>query len=111
MFSQSNLVQPILTPRFAISCDQTLMRSLATLASERKLNIQTHISENVKEIAFVKEKYNMSYASVYDSVGILTPKVKDTYICFFHVLINFYKSTDHTSAWRLPYRRRAKTTQ
>lgn len=55
------------------------MRGLADLAIERNIHIQTHISENVKEVALVKKMYNMGYADVYDSVGILTSKVKPVY--------------------------------
>ena len=68
------LVQPIITPRFAISCTSDLMRSLANLAaSDPTLRIQTHISENPKEIAFTKELYPDSdtYAGVYDDHGLL----------------------------------------
>lgn len=79
---QSNLVQPIITPRFALSCDQTLMKFLGDLASSKKLHIQTHVSENLKEVDAVKAKYNMSYAQFYDSMGILTPKVNVTLLIF-----------------------------
>src|ERR1700742_5205340 len=48
------LVQPILTPRFAISCTPTLLSSHVKLAaSDLSLAIQTHLSENKSEIAMV----------------------------------------------------------
>lgn len=68
------LVQPILTPRFAISCSSPLLKSLGTLASsDPSLRIQTHISENPSEIAFTKELFSgcTTYAGVYDSFGLL----------------------------------------
>ena len=68
------LVQPILTPRFAISCTPDLMSSLGELASsDPTLHIQTHISENPNEIAYTKELYpnSKTYAGVYDDHGLL----------------------------------------
>lgn len=68
------LVQPILTPRFAISTTRDLLTSLGQLAAaDSSLRIQTHISENLKEIEFTKELYpqSTSYAGVYDDHGLL----------------------------------------
>lgn len=68
------LVQPILTPRFAISCTADLMTSLGQLAaSDPSLRIQTHISENPREVAFTKELYpeSATYAAVYNDHGLL----------------------------------------
>ncbi|KZT71294.1 Metallo-dependent hydrolase [Daedalea quercina L-15889] len=85
------LVQPILTPRFAISCTPDLLSSLGTLArSDPQLAIQTHISENANEIAHTKklfpteilpnpppgageasERARGTYAGVYDAYGLL----------------------------------------
>ncbi|KAG5644224.1 hypothetical protein DXG03_008819 [Asterophora parasitica] len=69
-----HLVQPILTPRFAISCTSELLTSLGKLAAlDTSLHIQTHISENKAEIAFTKELFPDAphYAGVYDSFGLL----------------------------------------
>lgn len=69
-----DLVQPILTPRFAISCSPSLLSSLGDLAStDPSLHIQTHISENKAEVAFVRELFPTAknYADVYDSFGLL----------------------------------------
>ncbi|KAF8882424.1 hypothetical protein BD779DRAFT_1612446 [Infundibulicybe gibba] len=68
------LVHPIITPRFAISCTPTLLKGLGALAaSDHTLAIQTHISENPAEIAFVKSLFPecSTYADVYDSFGLL----------------------------------------
>ena len=48
-------VSPILTPRFTPSCTDELMGWLGALASERGLYVQSHLSENRGEIAWVKE--------------------------------------------------------
>ena len=48
-------VRPILTPRFTPSCSDRLMRWLGDLAKESDLPVQSHLSENRSEIAWVKE--------------------------------------------------------
>ena len=48
-------VKPILTPRFTPSCTDGLMDFLGKLAAERGHPIQSHLSENTGEIAWVKE--------------------------------------------------------
>jgi guanine deaminase len=68
------LVQPIVTPRFAISCTPELMSGLGDLAAKHNLLIQTHVSENLDEISFVKELHPESedYIDVYDKAGLIT---------------------------------------
>ena len=68
------LVQPILTPRFALSCSPDLLTRLHALAaSEPTLRIQTHISENETEIVETLKIFSeaKSYADVYDMYGLL----------------------------------------
>lgn len=48
-------IRPILTPRFIPSCSDELFRGLAELQKERALPLQSHLSENKKEIAWVRE--------------------------------------------------------
>ncbi|XP_068894060.1 guanine deaminase [Tenebrio molitor] len=69
------LLQPIITPRFALSVDMELMKKLGAIAKEQDLHIQTHISENKDEVKMVHELYdNKSYADVYNEANLLTPK-------------------------------------
>ncbi len=70
---QEPLVQPMLTPRFAISCSSPLLASLGLASSDASLRIQTHISENRSEIEFTRQLFPecTSYADVYDSFGLL----------------------------------------
>lgn len=68
------LVQPIVTPRFAISCSDNLMKGLGQFcATNNNLAIQTHCSENQTEIAFTKSLYQntLSYTAVYAHFGLL----------------------------------------
>ncbi|XP_034243166.1 guanine deaminase isoform X3 [Thrips palmi] len=74
---QNSLVQPVITPRFAISCDMDLMKRLGDIARTKDLHIQTHISENIGEVEAVRGLYQQcsNYADVYDKAGLLTKKV------------------------------------
>ena len=59
---------PILTPRFIPSCSDDLMRGLGKMSAERGLRIQSHLSENQSEVAWVKELVpeSTSYANAYE---------------------------------------------
>ncbi len=65
---QFHHIKPILTPRFTPSCTDALMAWLGRTAAERGLYIQSHLSENDREIAWVRElhpdcqRYWESYA-------------------------------------------------
>ena len=70
------LIAPILTPRFAPSCLSSTLSTLGDLAKAQDLRIQTHISENLNELELVKSMFpeQNSYAEVYDTHGLLTPR-------------------------------------
>jgi guanine deaminase len=63
---------PILTPRFAPSCSDALLRGLGALQAEFHLPLQSHLSENRGEIAFVKELFPDAscYGDVYRQCGL-----------------------------------------
>lgn len=82
----SSLIRPILTPRFAISCTDDLLRGLGQLAAEypslmshktdpksSRLPIQTHVSENRSEVLMAASLFpcHSSYAAIYDDYGLL----------------------------------------
>ena len=52
---QFRYIKPMLTPRFTPSCTDELMAFLGQLSAERKLPVQSHLSENQKEMAWVRE--------------------------------------------------------
>lgn len=62
---------PILTPRFIPTCSDELMLGLGALAKEKGLRIQSHLSENPSEIAWVKELVPAAdcYANAYEIFG------------------------------------------
>ena len=65
--------KPILTPRFIPSCSDELVRGLGELAKEEGLRIQSHLSENKAECAWVKELVPSSscYANAYELFGVM----------------------------------------
>lgn len=63
-----------LTPRFALSCSEALLRGLGEIAAANpNVRIQTHFAESEAEIAEVKRLFPQAknYLSVYESAGLL----------------------------------------
>ncbi|KAI1173890.1 guanine deaminase [Nemania sp. FL0916] len=71
------LVSPIITPRFAPACSSAMLDALAALQRATRLPMQTHISENVRELALVRRLFpgSRSYADVYDAHGLLNDRM------------------------------------
>lgn len=64
--------QPILTPRFIPSCTDELMENLKKIQIHFNLPVQSHLSENQGEIAWVQELCPESefYGDAYDRFGL-----------------------------------------
>lgn len=64
------------TPRFAVSCSAELMRRAAKLAAKYDTSIQTHLSENIEELAAIKDLFpdQIDYTDVYERAGLLGRK-------------------------------------
>ena len=67
------------TPRFAPSCSWQLMKNVGRLSrhlQESGVYVQTHLSENQNEVAWVKELFPeaQDYTDVYEKTGLLGPK-------------------------------------
>ena len=65
-------VRPILTPRFIPSCTDDLMYALHDLREQYSLPVQSHLSENYGEIAWVQELCPRSkfYGDAYAQFGL-----------------------------------------
>ena len=65
-------IQPILTPRFTPSCSDDLMKELGEIQRRFHLPVQSHLSENLGEIAWVKELCpdTSFYGEAYDKFGL-----------------------------------------
>ena len=79
-FNQPNaLVRPIITPRFVPSCTPELLKACGDLANKYQLPVQSHLSENVSEIAWVAElePESKSYGDAYNRYGLFgqTPTI------------------------------------
>lgn len=64
--------KPILTPRFTPTCSDELMEGLGELQRRDGLAVQSHLSENLSEIDWVKElcPWSSSYGDAYDRFGL-----------------------------------------
>ncbi|KAM0706784.1 hypothetical protein Q7P35_006114 [Cladosporium inversicolor] len=71
------LVQPVLTPRFAICCTPELLDGLGKIAaSHRDIAIQTHFNEAEQEVKATQELFPQfqSECDLYESFGLLGPR-------------------------------------
>lgn len=76
--SEGKLVRPILTPRFAITCDDELLSGLGDIVKQEAPNtihIQTHFNEAADEMEFTRQLYPQfkHEADLYDEFGLLGP--------------------------------------
>ena len=64
--------RPIITPRFVPSCSDKAMEGLGRLAAKYNAPVQSHLSENPDEVAWVKELCPDadSYGDAYDRYGL-----------------------------------------
>lgn len=73
------LVRPIITPRFIPSCSPAMLRACGEQAQKYQVPVQSHLSENPSEIAFVRELEPESrfYGDAYDRYGLFgqTPTI------------------------------------
>lgn len=78
-------IKPIITPRFAPTCSEKLLKGLGDIAYKYDVAIQTHLVESKAEAAWAKELYPqyLSDGDIYDKCGFLrgnSPKI------FAHVI-------------------------
>jgi len=73
------LVRPIITPRFVPSCTPELLKACGELAAKYQLPVQSHLSENTSEIAWVAElePNSENYGDAYNRYGLFgqTPTI------------------------------------
>jgi cytosine/adenosine deaminase-related metal-dependent hydrolase len=60
-------------PRFVPSCTDDLLREVGVQAKARGVGIHTHASENIGEIALVRERFGKDNIVVLDDLGLLGP--------------------------------------
>lgn len=73
------LVRPIITPRFVPSCTPEMLTACGELAKRHNLHVQSHLSENTGEIAWVSELEpdSANYGDAYNKYGLFgqTPTI------------------------------------
>lgn len=83
---QGELVQPVLTPRFAITCTPELLGGLGKIAArEPAMAIQTHFNEAKQEMDATRDlfpQFQGSEADLYGYYGLLTPRTILAHCCF-----------------------------
>ena len=69
---EESLVRPIITPRFIPTCTPEMLRACGELAAKYQLPVQSHLSENKDEIAWVQalEPDSTCYGDAYDRYGL-----------------------------------------
>jgi len=69
-------LQYAFTPRFAPTCTRELLAGVGRAARATGAYIQTHLSENLEELAWVRELFPecATYTEVYDRAGLLGPR-------------------------------------
>ena len=70
--SDFKYIKPMLTPRFIPSCTDELMTFLSNVAKERNLPMQSHLSENDREIEWVRQLHPdcQQYWETYAKFGL-----------------------------------------
>lgn len=74
--ARDGLLEYAVSPRFALSCSEALMKAAAALARAHGTYIQTHLAENRAELEAVRQLFPAAanYASVYAEAGLLGPR-------------------------------------
>lgn len=67
----SDLVAPIITPRFAPACTDDLLRGLGALARRTGVRVQTHCSESDWEHGHALERFGVSDTEALDRFGLV----------------------------------------
>ncbi|MEM9514713.1 MAG: amidohydrolase family protein [Actinomycetota bacterium] len=69
----SDLVEPIITPRFTPACTDELLNGLGDLAEATGLRVQTHCSESDWQHQHAHDRYGRSDTEALDAFGLLRP--------------------------------------
>jgi guanine deaminase len=74
---ECNLVQPVLTPRFAICCDEELLEGVGKIAKRvAGIMIQTHFEETLQEVALTRKLFPQfsNEADLYEHFGLFNER-------------------------------------
>lgn len=74
--AENGRLRYIFTPRYAAACSMQLMNRVGEFARKRRAFIQSHLSENREEVAWIHQLFPAygSYAGVYEAAGLLNER-------------------------------------
>ncbi|MDQ3623212.1 MAG: amidohydrolase family protein [Verrucomicrobiota bacterium] len=74
--ANDGLIEYAVSPRFAVSCSEKLLRGAADLAAKHGCYIQTHLAENREESEKIRHLFPAAqdYTGVYEQCGLLGPR-------------------------------------
>ncbi|XP_050413739.1 guanine deaminase [Patella vulgata] len=83
---ENPLITPCVTPRFAVSCSEELLKKVGQIAEQFQLPIQTHLSECRPECNVITSVHpkRLNYTDVYNHAGLLTNRTilaHSIYLC------------------------------
>lgn len=67
-------IDPIISPRFAVSCSRELLDGAGRLAKQTGWAIQTHLAEMIPEVDLVERLHGAGYVEVYRRAGLLNTR-------------------------------------
>jgi guanine deaminase len=70
--NHSDLIKPVITPRFIPSCSDDLLTRLGALARETGCHVQTHCSESDWEHGYVLDRCGRTDTAALDGFGLLS---------------------------------------
>jgi len=72
---ENGRIQYAFTPRFVLSCSETLLKEIVALSTAYKVRIHSHASENKSEIELVESKKGMKNIHYLDHLGLASPRL------------------------------------
>lgn len=72
---ENDRIRVSFAPRFAISCTERLLREVGQISQMKNALIHTHASENLKEIALVRELYGAENLEVLHQFKMTSPRL------------------------------------
>lgn len=71
---KTSLLKYAISPRFAISCTDKIMKACVRLQKEHGLLLHTHASENKTEVALIKKRTGLNNVQYLKKLGLLSEK-------------------------------------
>jgi 8-oxoguanine deaminase len=70
-YSRHAMLRIVVAPCSPFTVSRDLMRESASLARSHKLSLHTHVAENISDVAYSREKFNMTPAQYAEDCGLV----------------------------------------